>query len=265
MPLLSFPVLAGAALAVLVGISLGMLGGGGSILMVPILVYVVGAPPHDAIALSLLVVGTTSLAALVPHARAGRVRWRTGVLFGATSMLGAFGAGMLAEHVPATLLILLFGVIMLVTALAMMRGRASPETDDAPACEAPLSELPIARIVLQGLVVGSITGLVGAGGGFLVVPALLMFGKLPMRAAVGTSLLVISMNSLAGFAGHVQSAHVDPGVAVLVTTAAVLGSFVGGALAGRVTQDRLRRGFAWLVLAMAAFVLLQEIPRALAS
>lgn len=192
------------------------------------------------------------------------MRWRTGGLFGATSMMGAFCAGMLAVHVPATLLVVLFGVLMLVTALAMMRGRPTAASGDDPsAIGARAAELPIAKIVAQGLVVGAMTGLVGAGGGFLVVPALVVFGRLPMRTAVGTSLLVISMNSLAGFAGHAQSAHVDLPLAASIASAAVLGSFVGSALAGRVTQALLRRGFAWLVVVMAVFVLLQEVPAAL--
>lgn len=258
MSLTSLPVLAGIALAVLVGVSLGLLGGGGSILTVPILVYVIGVPTHEAIALSLLVVGTTSAAALLPHARAEQVRWKMGALFGATSMVGAYGAGKLAHLVPATVLLLLFGAMMLVTAGAMMRPRKTEEKvedRDAP--------LPIFKIVLEGLAVGAVTGLVGAGGGFLVVPALVLLGGLPMRAAVGTSLLVIAMKSFAGFAGYLDSVPVDWPLAAAVTTAAVLGSFVGGAIAGRVPQALLRRGFAWFVVVMAVFILIQEIPRML--
>ncbi len=264
MDLLSTSVLVGTALAVLIGVSLGLLGGGGSILTVPILVYVIGVATHEAIALSLLVVGTTSVAALVPHARAGRVRWKTGALFGATSMVGAFGAGKLAHHIPGTALLLFFGAMMLVTAVAMMRGQkeaVSASTEEAP--EGPISELPIAKIVLEGLGVGAVTGLVGAGGGFLVVPALVLFGKLPMRTAVGTSLLVIAMKSFAAFAGYLSSVEVDWGLGAMVTAAAVLGSLVGGRLAGVVPQDLLRRGFAWFVVVMAVFILSQEIPRAL--
>ena len=264
MSLLSFPVIAGTTLAVLIGVSLGLLGGGGSILTVPILVYVIGVPAHEAIALSLLVVGTTSLAALIPHARAQRVQWKTGALFGATSMVGAFGAGKLAHFIPATALLLLFGGMMLITAVAMMRGKASAE-DPPHVAERKLSELPILKIVLEGLAVGAVTGLVGAGGGFLVVPALVLLGKLPMRIAVGTSLLVIAMKSFAGFAGYISSVSVDWPLAAVVTLAAVLGSFGGGALAGRVPQALLRRGFAWFVVVMAVFILFQEIPRALGA
>jgi uncharacterized protein len=264
MDLLSTSVLVGTALAVLIGVSLGLLGGGGSILTVPILVYVVGVATHQAIALSLLIVGTTSLAALVPHARAGRVRFRTGAIFGGTSMIGAFTAGKLAHLVPGTFLLLFFGAMMMITALAMMRGKQSESVSgDVEQCEGKLSELPIAKIVLEGLGVGAVTGLVGAGGGFLVVPALVLLAKLPMRSAVGTSLLVIAMKSFAAFAGYATTTHVDLGFAAMATGAAVLGSFIGGGLAGRIPQALLRRGFAWFVIVMGVFILAQEVPRAL--
>lgn len=265
MSLLSIPVLVGALLAVLIGVSLGLLGGGGSILTVPILVYAVGLPAHEAIAMSLLVVGTTSITALLPHARGGRVRWKTGLLFGATSMVGAYLAGMVAHHVPATVLLLAFGAMMLITAVAMMRGgrkSADPAASEHEAPEGRVSDLPIAKIVLEGLAVGAVTGLVGAGGGFLVVPALVLLGKLPMRVAVGTSLLVIAMKSLAAFAGYVETVSIDWGLAAVITVAAIFGSFLGGVVAGRVPQDLLRRGFAWFVVVMSGFVLSQEIPRA---
>lgn len=262
MSLLSAPVLLGAALAVLIGIALGLLGGGGSILAVPILVYAVGLPAHEAIALSLLVVGTTSAAALIPHARAGRVRWKTGALFGATSMVGAYLAGSFAHYVPAPVLLVLFGAMMLATAILMIRPRKTPAGAHEDSDEAPFSARAIPKIVLEGLVVGAVTGLVGAGGGFLVVPALVILGKLPMRAAVGTSLLVIAMKSFAGFTGYAGSVAIDWPLAFAVTGAAVGGSLAGSALAGRVPQALLRRGFAWFVIVMAAFVLLQELPRA---
>lgn len=258
MSLLSLPVIVGALLAVLIGVSLGLLGGGGSILTVPILVYVIGVPAHEAIALSLLVVGTTSITALIPHARGGRVRWKTGIVFGLTSMVGAFGAGKLAHHIPSTVLLVAFGAMMLVTAVAMMRGRAGAEPEDTSG----EATLPVLKIMAEGLVVGAVTGLVGAGGGFLVVPALMWLGKLPMRAAVGTSLLVIAMKSFAGFGGYLANVSVDWSLAALVTGAAVVGSFGGAALAGRMPQDLLRRAFAWFVVTMAVLVLFQELPRA---
>ncbi len=250
----------GVVLAVFIGVSLGLLGGGGSILTVPILVYVLGLPAHEAIATSLLVVGVTSLAALVPHARKGRVRWQMGALFGAASMVGAYSAGRVAKLLPAVVLLLVFGAMMLITALAMMRKGSADAKDEAVSAEA--TRLPYLVILLEGFAVGAFTGLVGAGGGFLVVPALLLLGRLPMRQAVATSLMVIAMKSFAGFAGYLSTTTIDWRIAAMVTSAAVVGSFLGASFAGRVRQDLLRRGFAWFVLTMAVFILAQEIPKA---
>lgn len=242
-------------LSVVVGISLGLFGGGGSILMVPILVYVLGLPAHAAVALSLLVVGTTSISALVPHARASRVRWGTGLLFGAAGMLGAFGAGRIAHYIPGSVLLLGFGVMMLVTARAMLRG---PSKLEAPAAEPKRLSLP--KVLGEGLAVGGVTGLVGAGGGFLVVPALVLLGGMPMELAVGTSLVVISMKSFAGFVGYLGSTPVDPAIAIPIIVAAIGGSVIGSRLAFALSPARLRAGFAWFVLAMSAFLLIQQVP-----
>lgn len=257
MPL--FALIAGLGLSVLVGVALGLLGGGGSILTLPILVYVLKMDAHAAIATSLLVVGTTSAAALIPHARAGRVRWSTGATFGATSMVGAYAAGRVAHLIPGIVLLLAFGAMMLVTAVAMMRPQKTvdPSLDGgAPAKNALL------WIVLEGLAVGAVTGLVGAGGGFLVVPALVLLGRLPMSEAVGTSLLVITMKSFAAFAGHASGAAIDLPIAGAITLAAIVGSVGGAAIAGRMPAATLRKAFAWFVLAMAVFLLGQEVPKA---
>lgn len=245
-----------ALLAVLIGVALGLLGGGGSILTVPILVYVLGLEAHVAVATSLFVVGVTALAASVGHARAGRISLRTALLFGPASMVGAYGGGKLAHRLPGPLLLGAFGLMMLVTSLAMLRGRRKP------AAGASTSAGPV---LLRGVLVGAVTGLVGAGGGFLVVPALVLLGGLPMEVAVGTSLLVIAMNSFAALAGHLSHARLDWTVAGIVTAAAVGGSFIGGALASRVSPERLRRAFGWFVLAMAAFMLTQQVPPALGA
>jgi uncharacterized membrane protein YfcA len=254
-----FALLAGLALSVLVGVALGLLGGGGSILTLPILVYVLKMDAHAAIATSLLVVGTTSAAALISHARAGRVRWKTGAVFGATSMVGAYAAGRVAHLIPGIVLLLAFGAMMLVTAVAMMR--APRVAEPSAAAEAPLGK-GFLWILLEGLAVGAVTGLVGAGGGFLVVPALVLLGKLPMREAVGTSLLVITMKSFAAFAGHAPGVELDLVLAGGITVAAIVGSVGGAAIAGRLPAATLRKAFAWFVLAMAGFLLVQEIPRA---
>ncbi len=247
----------GVSLAVLIGVSLGLLGGGGSILTVPILLYVFRLPAEQAIASSLLVVGSTSAAALIPHALRGRVRWRTGLSFGAASMLGAYLGGRVSSHLPPSLLLLAFGSMMLVTAAAMLRGRREVAVDPAS------PNAPVAKVAAQGLAVGAVTGLVGAGGGFLVVPALVLLGRLPMTAAVGTSLLVIALNSGAGLLGHLAKTALPWHIALPVAGAAVVGSVLGSRLAGKVGPDALRRGFAWFVLAMAVFVLGQEVPRLL--
>jgi len=248
----------GVAMAALIGVALGLLGGGGSILSVPILLYVFRLPTREAIATSLLVVAATSAAALVPHARGGRVQWRTGVVFGLTSMVGAYGAGRLASRVPAAALLLLFGAVMLVTAVAMLRGRRAAPEGAAP--EGSAAER-VAKLAVQGVGVGAVTGLVGAGGGFLVVPALVLLGRLPMPVAVGTSLLVISMNSSAALAGHLATTAIPWSLAFTVAAAAVVGSVVGARLAGTIPADTLRRGFGWFVVVMAVFILGQEVPK----
>ncbi|SCG74528.1 sulfite exporter TauE/SafE family protein [Micromonospora coxensis] len=246
-------------LAVLIGVSLGLLGGGGSILAVPLLVYVADLPAKEAIATSLLVVGVTSAVGVLPHARAHRVRWRTGLIFGVAGMTGAYAGGRLAEYVPAGVLLTGFALMMLATAIAMIRGRRAAAGRPVP------HELPVLRVVLDGVVVGLVTGLVGAGGGFLVVPALALLGGLPMPVAVGTSLVVIAMKSFAGLAGYLSSVSVDWGLAAAVTAAAVVGSVAGGRLAGRIPEDVLRKAFGWFVVVMGVFVLAQQLPAGLRS
>ena len=241
------------ALSLLIGVSLGVLGGGGSILTVPILVYVAGMDAKEAIAASLFVVGVTSAAGVFSHARGGRVRWRTGLLFGAAGLVGAFLGGMLGGHLPGGLLLVAFALMMIATSVAMIRGRKVDESKRH-------SGLPVARVLFDGLVVGLVTGLVGAGGGFLVVPALALLGGLPMAVAVGTSLLVIAMKSLGGLFGYLSSVDLDWPLVLAVTAAAVVGSVLGGRLAGRIPEVALRKGFGWFVLAMGGFVLVQQAP-----
>ena len=241
-------------LALLVGVSLGLLGGGGSILTVPLLVYVAGMDAKEAIATSLFVVGVTSAVGMINHARGGRVRWRTGVLFGAAGMAGAYTGGLIGGHIPDVVLLIAFAVMMIVTAAAMLRGRKNVDPDRAH------KQLPVGRVLLDGAAVGLATGLVGAGGGFLVVPALALLGGLPMPVAIGTSLLVIAMKSAAGFAGYLSSVQIDWTLTLAVTGFAVVGSFAGARLAGRVPAHVLSRLFAWFVLAMGTFVLVQQAP-----
>lgn len=242
------------ALAVLVGLSLGLLGGGGSILVVPVLTYVGGLDPREAIATSLFVVGATSLVSLIGHARKGNVRWRTGLIFGAAGMVGAFLGGLAGGYIPGTLLMIAFALMMIATAGAMIKGRKDRDG------QSQTHHHPLWRILLDGLVVGAATGLVGAGGGFLVVPALVLLAGLPMTAAVGTSLLVIAMKSFAGLGGYLTSVSLDWPLVAAVTAAAIAGSFVGIRLTSVVPERALRKGFGVFVLLMGAFVLSQELP-----
>lgn len=239
------------ALAVLVGVSLGLLGGGGSILTVPLLAYVAGMEAKQAIATSLLVVGVTSAVSTLSHARAGRVQWRSGLMFGAAGMVGAYLGGLLSFVVAGSVLLTAFTVVMIATGIAMIKGRKT--------CEPTTRTLPVAKVLLMGLGVGVVTGAVGAGGGFLVVPALALLGGLPMPVAVGTSLLVITMNSAAGLAGHLSTVPIDWTIAGAVTAAAVLGSLLGTRLIAHVDPEAVRRAFGWFVLLMAALILGQEI------
>ena len=240
-------------LAVFVGIALGLLGGGGSILTVPLLAYVAGMDAKQAIATSLLVVGVTSAIGAVSHARAGRVQWRTGLIFGAAGMAGAYAGGLLARFIPGTVLLIGFALMMIATAVAMLRGRRNVEVADG------VHRLPVPKILAEGLVVGLVTGLVGAGGGFLVVPALALLGGLPMPVAVGTSLIVIAMKSFAGLGGYLSSVQIDWSVASGVTAAAVVGALLGARLTALVDPDALRKAFGWFVLAMSSVILAQEI------
>ncbi|MFF4125087.1 sulfite exporter TauE/SafE family protein [Microbispora rosea] len=243
--------------AVVVGLTLGLFGGGGSILTVPLLVYVAGVPAKSAIAMSLFVVGVTGVVSAVGHARAGRIRWRTGLVFGLAGMAGAYGGGLVGPRLPAAALLAGFALMMAATAVAMICRRGTSRPGEAH------KDLPILHILIEGVVVGLVTGLVGAGGGFLVVPALVLLGGMPMSTAVATSLVVIAMKSFAGLAGYLQTVPVDWSIALPVTATAVAGGLAGGWLAGRVHADRLRTGFGWFVLVMGGFVLLQQAPPAL--
>jgi hypothetical protein len=241
----------GLGLSVLIGISLGFFGGGGSILTVPLLVYVFGLDPKAAIASSLLVVGAASMSGALHHWRAGNVDLRTGFLFGAAGMTGAYIGGRVGAFLDGTLLLLLFACMMVLTSVAMWQGRRARSPGGA-------THRATGRLLLQGLAVGSFTGLVGAGGGFLIVPALTLWAGLSMHAAVGTSLFIIVLNTLAGFLGYLNHVHVDYALIGAVTVMAIAGSFLGSRLAHRIDPASLRRAFAGFVLTMAVFILVRE-------
>ena len=238
-------------LSSLIGLSLGFLGGGGSILAVPVLAYGAGLPAKEAIATSLIVVGATSAFALIPHARRGHVEWRTGAIFAGTAMFGAYMGGRAALWFSGSALLLIFAAMMVMTALAMFRGRGEMKTNkDKP--------LPIGLVIAEGLVVGASTGLVGAGGGFLVVPALVLLGGMEMHKAVGTSLIVIALKSFAAFAGHAAHISIDVQLTLIVTVAAVFGSVAGTLFSKKIPANRLRQAFAVFVLVMAGYVVWRE-------
>ncbi|MFP2912356.1 sulfite exporter TauE/SafE family protein, partial [Pyxidicoccus sp. 3LFB2] len=244
------------AVSLVVGVLLGAARGGGSILTVPLLVYVLGVEPRTAIAMSLVVVGLTSASGALIHARAGRVRWRTALVFGSGGMTGAFVGGRLNPLIPSTVLLLLFAAVMVAAAVAMLRRKDTPPVSTS--LPAP-AVVPVERVLAQGVAVGLLSGLVGAGGGFLIVPALMLVG-LPTPVATATSLVVIALQSAAGFVGHLGHVHLPWALTGAVLVAAMLGSLVGGRLASHIAPAALRRGFAVFVLATAALLLVAEAP-----
>lgn len=234
-----------------IGAALGLLGGGGSVLTLPMLVYVLGLRPEQAIASSLLVVGTASLTAGLLHARAGRVDARLVFVLASSGMLGSFCGGRLAAFVPARLLLAVFALTMLLTGSLLLR---------APhAAARPAPRLTLATAMLLGLAIGLFAGLVGAGGGFLLVPALTLLGGLAMPRAVGTSLLVIGLQSLAGLLGHLGHVQLDGSPLAGLTVVTVLGALLGVACSGMVRPLALRRAFGVLVLLVGTILLLDQL------
>ncbi len=247
--------LLGSALGLLMGLSLGLLGGGGSILTVPIFVYLLGYAVKPSIAMSLAVVGTTSAAGAVIHGRAGNVNLRAALVFGPLAMAGTFLGARLASRVSETFQLTLFAIVMLVAAGFMFRS-STDAPSGGPSPGAP-HWVTVAGI---GGCVGLLTGLLGVGGGFLIVPALVLLADLPMKQAIGTSLLVITMNSLSGFAGYLGQVTIDWSGMGLFTLTAIAGVLLGTRLAGRVPQARLRQFFAVFLVVVGAFILLEKRP-----
>ena len=248
--------------ALLIGLSLGLLGSGGSILTVPVLHYLLGQPEQQAIAGSLLVVGLIAIAAAVPHARSGAIDWRNVLRFGAPGMVGAWAGASLAQFVPGTFQLGAFAAAMLLAAWKMLAG--------PPPAPAALRPTPSTwRIVAGGFGVGLMSGIVGVGGGFLIVPALVLLAGVPLAQAIGTSLAVIAINSLTGLARYVgvlDARGLDLDWTVLLSIAAVgiLGSYAGHRLARRLPQSTLRRLFG-LVLVMIGAAILLDLARRVAA
>jgi uncharacterized membrane protein YfcA len=249
--------LLGLALAALVGLSLGLLGGGGSILTVPIFVYVLGFGAKEAIAMSLAVVGTTSLFGVAGHWRAGNVNPRVALFFGAVTMVGAFLGSRLAVFLTDATQLTLFALVMLAASVLMFRGRRERAGDGGAATPARDLRQHL-LLTLAGLAVGVLTGVVGVGGGFMIVPALVLLARVPMKEAVGTSLLVIALNGASGFAGYLGQVEVAWALMGTFTAIAVAGILIGTRLVRYVPQEVLRRAFAIFLVAMGALVLYQN-------
>ncbi|MEO8601361.1 MAG: sulfite exporter TauE/SafE family protein [bacterium] len=232
-------------LAVAVGLSLGMLGGGGAVLTLPILVYVAGIGVRQAVVISLVVVGGTSLVAAVVHGRRGHIHAKAAALFGVTGMLAAYFGSSLTDAVPERALLLTFASLMLIVGVAMLRER--PERPAAAQCRT----WPCIGI---GTVVGALTGFLGVGGGFLVVPALVLFAGIETRIAIGTSLAVIAFNAAAGLLGHLRHGAIDWSLALAFLAFALVGMTAGLRLSRHAPGAALRRAFAWLIIALGVVI-----------
>ena len=261
--------LLGYFLAGCIGLALGLIGGGGSVLAVPILVYVMQVPPKPAIAMTLAIVGTVSLVGVIPHWRKGNVNWRKALIFGSATMVGAFGGAKIANlpFVTGAMQLLLFAVMMLVAAIFMIRKSHSPTVSEptlpTPEIAETLYSPPSCKycwlwLLTEGLGIGILTGLVGVGGGFAIVPALVLLGKVPMKEAIGTSLLIIVFNSIAGFLGYWGKVDLDLHLMVSFTFIAAIGTLVGTHFYHRIDAKGLQKGFGYFLIAVASFVLFQQ-------
>ena len=235
-----------------IGLSLGALGGGGSILAVPVLVYALYLDPQAATTASLIIVGVTAIAAAISHARAGRVEWRAALIFGALGIPASIGGSVLNRAVDPQVLLLAFAALMLVAAAAMYR--RSRASEQPPTTPSHTGVTPVVRVVVVALVVGFLTGFLGVGGGFLIVPALVLAMGFGMPTAVGTSLVIISITSLAAFVERLGHGAIAWDVIVPFTAAATAGSLIGKRLSERVSGATLTRAFAVLLVLVAGYV-----------
>ncbi len=254
--------------AVIMGLSLGLIGGGGSILTVPILVYLFSIDAVLATAYSLFIVGLTSLVGSFSHMKMGNIHWRTAIVFGIPSILSVFATrAWIVPAIPDSLfyigdleitksigLLLLFAIIMLAASWSMIR-KAKYKPDAA----APLPAYNYPLILAEGVVVGLVTGLVGAGGGFLIIPALVLLAKLPMKQAVGTSLVIIAAKSLIGFTGDLKGDEVINWNFLLIFSAiAVVGIIAGSMYSKNISNEKLKPVFGWFILVMGLYIIIKE-------
>ncbi|MFZ4474679.1 MAG: sulfite exporter TauE/SafE family protein [Saprospiraceae bacterium] len=253
----------------LIGISLGLIGGGGSILTVPVLVYLFGIDPVLATAYSLFIVGSTSLVGAFPKYQEGLVNIKTAVIFGIPAILAVYVTrAYLVPMIPnpvfslgdfvvskAMLMMGLFATLMVFASYSMIRDKKASVKPE----EVGPQQFNYPMILTEGAVVGILTGLVGAGGGFLIIPALVLFSKLPMKQAVGTSLLIIAAKSLIGFTGDLAQYKMDWSLLGIVTGLAIVGIFIGNRLSRSVDGDKLKKAFGWFVLVMGIYILIKEL------
>lgn len=253
--------------ALIVGITLGLMGGGGSILTVPIFVYFIGLNPIFATAYSLFVVGTTSLVGAVRQARNQLIDYRTAIVFSIPAFLAVYlTRRFLLPAIPDVIItyeaivltkdlviMVFFAIVMFFAGFSMIRGRREVIQEMAP------QKFNYPLIVLEGAVVGVVTGLVGAGGGFLIIPALVIMAKLPMKKAVATSLLIIAVKSLIGFIGDMQNLDIDWYFLSKFTFISIIGIFIGMYFNNFIDGAKLKKGFGWFVLAMAVYIIIMEM------
>lgn len=253
--------------ALIIGLTLGLFGSGGSAITVPVLVYLVGHHTKQSIAESMAIVGLISIAAAIPYAKLKQIDWRSVWYFGIPGMLGTFVGAWLGGVATESTQLLVFGLVLLAAAYAMLR---KPKGNDRKGNDideenelVDLHRSPIWLVAVEGAMVGIVTGFVGVGGGFLIVPALVVFGKLPMRLAVGTSLVIIVLKSVVGFAKyqHYLTAHnmsVDAETIITFFLVGVIGSLFGSSLNARINQRMLKQSFAALLILMGGYVIVHE-------
>jgi uncharacterized membrane protein YfcA len=260
----------GFVASIVIGISLGLIGGGGSILTVPVLVYLFGVEPMLATAYSLFIVGTSSLIGAFPKYKQGLISIKTAVVFGIPSIIAVFATRkFLVPAIPdevftvgsfvvtkAILMMMLFAVLMLAASISMIRDKKAKNEEIVAE-----QKFNYPLILIEGSIVGVLTGLVGAGGGFLIIPALVMLSKLPMKMAVGTSLLIIAAKSLIGFIGDASSngSSMDWKLLGIVTALAIVGIFIGNILSKKIDGNKLKKGFGWFVLLMGVYIIINEL------
>ncbi|MEI8059193.1 MAG: sulfite exporter TauE/SafE family protein [Ferruginibacter sp.] len=262
--------LTGYLLAALIGISLGLIGGGGSILTVPLLVYIMGVNPLLATSYSLFIVGATSLVGAVNNYHKGFVNIKTALLFGISSISAVFLTRKFLlpsipqvffpnkiyhfSHESATMVF--FAILMLLAAIAMIRKSKDPNQSTLVVLQ---DTIPILKLFSYGALIGLVTGLLGAGGGFLLIPFLVLVIKIPMKQAVGTSLLIIALNSLIGFTGDLGHFIINWTFLLSITAVAITGIFIGGLLSKKIKGEKLKIAFGWFVLVMGIYIIVKEL------